>query len=173
MSNDNRHLSLVKTDVDEPRTHPALPKGVPLIVLPAGPGDEDDDEDFDDEDVGTIVRRRPPLGPSGHQVLSDGSEPLDMRRGTELLHKALAELTSVRRRYARLEVLAPVFAAVEQVVLNEAEPDRARLAVAVFHAKQMVEREGFDLRTAAERASEVHGAKVADVLEGLRERAAG
>lgn len=170
MSNDS-HLSLVKPDVAEPRTHPALPKWSPLIAPatpPSGPGDDEDDDDF--EDVGTIVQRRTPRGQQEHRVYGDASESLHKRLGAELLSQALGELAGVRRRYAHLDALKPVFAAVEQVFAQSAEPDEARLRAAVSYGRQAMVREGLDTRTAAERAAELHGVRLADVLEQLRAR---
>lgn len=165
------HLTLVRLDATPAVAPPEKPRWPPLIAPTPAPGPDDDEYDAEDEEDVRLVLSKKYDRQLQYRVSSYEGK-VDSLHGAVLLHKALAELGSIRRRYALIEALAPVFAAVDQLLTDAAEPDVSRLAAAVFHARLMIEREGYDMRGAAERSAELHGAKVFDVLEELRARAA-
>jgi hypothetical protein len=148
---------------------PSSPRWAPLIVppskAPTGPDEEDDDIDDDGHrEVSRVMRIE-------HR--SDKHVHVDEKAGAVLLRIALSELVAIRRRYAHLAALTPVFAALDQLAHAAVEPESSRLTAAAHLARSLMDREGLDLQTAASRASEVHEVDRWEVLEALRSRSAG
>lgn len=148
---------------------PSSPRWAPLIVPPskALTRTDEEDDDIDDEghrEVSRVMRIE-------HR--SDRPVHVDEKASAVLLRTALSELVMIRRRYAHLAALTPVFAALDQLAQAAIEPESARLTAAAHLARSLMDREGVDLQTAASRASEVHEVDRWEVLEALRSRSAG
>jgi hypothetical protein len=177
------HHHLIRLDTPAPMSRSQeQPHWSPLIAPTSmpGPGDDEDQDDEDQDDEGddgdegekAPILQRPIGKRHDHHVLGCGDR-LDKASGRVLLYKALAELGTVRRRYAHLPELKPVFAAVEGVVSSSAEPEEARRMAAITYARHAMEVGGLDLRTAGERAVEIYRVNLAELLEALRARAEG
>jgi len=129
-----------------------------------GDGDDDDDGDDDEDDKDEIPT--PDLPAIRHRIRT---LQIDKHGAQQLLHQALAELAVVRRRYAHLIELRPVFEQFDRLVKPEAV-DRAadsRLLATVELAREY-ERAGMDRFTAAERAARAHAVDRGEVLAALR-----
>lgn len=98
---------------------------------------------------------------------------VDAIDGLLLLREALSELVGIRRRYAHLTELAPLFAGIDQLAQRVAAPESMRLEKAVAFARDLMSREGLDQHSAAERAAAAHKVSRWDVVDGLRRRAVG
>lgn len=176
-----------RAQVQAPSPSPSQPRWAPFIapsMPPPAPndgdddgGDGDDDDDDDDEsdlaEVAAVIERRAfALSSRGHQA-ERGGDRLDEAAGATLLRQALAELVTIRRRYAHLTALSPVFTALDELAHAAVEPEQSRLHAATVFARSLMDRDGLDRQTAAVRAAEVHQVDRWELLEALRSRAAG
>jgi hypothetical protein len=175
-SADCRANANASADVARPPQLAAAHRAYPGTDGDEDDGDADDDDDDDDEEVdgdvsrvGRILSTRPTRGVNyvGHDAA------VDKKGGAELLRQALAELVVLRRRYAHLDELSPVFTALDQLAHAATEPEQSRRSSATKFARELIDREGMELQTAASRASEAYGVDRWEVLEALRSRAAG
>jgi len=133
-----------------------------------GDGDDDDDDDEDERDDDDEDTTQPDVPAVRHRA-SSMTIKIDAPGAQQLLHQALAELAVVRRRYAHLVELRPVFEQFDRLVKPEAV-DRAadsRLLATVELAREY-ERAGMDRFTAAERAARAHAVDRGEVLAALR-----
>lgn len=110
-------------------------------------------------------------GLSGVHVQRRNGQALDDRvdptLASELLETALFELQALRRRYAHLDALAPVFAELDRLTQPRAETLRQTVRDAAEFAR-VLEKDGLDRWTAADRAAQRYQTRASIVLEFLR-----
>lgn len=89
---------------------------------------------------------------------------------TELLKSALGELAGIRRKYAHIDALKPVFVELDRIITTAIEPDVHRLMRATEFSRELMRRDGLDIHSAAERGAAVMNVERVAVLGALRMR---